>query len=120
MLSSLYGTNPQRLEIDTLEIVKSDWTKIEIMTLIDEMADTYNVSATVMQKVIQCESSYNPKASNRTSREDSWGLAQINRMAHPYISKEQAIDPVFATEFLAKNLAKGKGSMWSCYQKYYG
>lgn len=88
--------------------------------MIDTTAATYDVSATVMHKVISCESTYDYNAVNKTQKEYSVGLVQINRMAHPNITLEQAKDPIFATEFLAKNLKKGKGQMWSCYQKYYG
>ncbi len=121
VLISLYA-NGTKISADdpVIPIVKSSWTKAELIALIDTTADTYNVSALVMKKVISCESQYNINAINKTSKEYSVGLVQINRKAHPYITVEQAKDPEFAITFLAKNLKKGKGNMWSCYSKHYG
>ena len=50
-------------------------------------------------------------------REKSYGLSQIHLPSHPNISLEQATDPDFAIEFMAQNLSKGKGKMWTCYRK---
>ena len=33
------------------------------------------------------------------------------------ITKEQAFDPEFSIDFLAKNLAKGNGKIWTCFSK---
>lgn len=82
-----------------------------------------------MHQVVACESGYNhmvqshhrytatnvPKGYNVGDREQSYGLVQIHLPAHPHVSHDEAIDPEFATEFLARNLAAGRGSMWSCY-----
>jgi len=51
-------------------------------------------------------------------REQSFGLVQIHLPAHTNVSKEQALDPEFAIDFLAKNLAQGRGAMWSCYKSH--
>ena len=51
-------------------------------------------------------------------REQSFGLVQIHLPAHRTITKEQALDPEFAIDFLAKNLAQGRGTMWSCYKMH--
>jgi len=80
-------------------------------------AKKYSVSESVMDKVIKCESGYNPNANAHTSREDSWGLVQINLKAHKTITKEQAIDPDFALNFLAENLARNNGRIWTCFRK---
>lgn len=84
--------------------------------LITFYSEYYNVSEDVLHKVINCESRYNPKAHN-SNGEDSWGLVQINLDAHKSITIEQATDPNFAIDFLAKNISKGKGSMWTCWRK---
>lgn len=76
----------------------------------------YKVSETLVRKIIKCESGFNPQAHNLTVREDSWGLSQINLKAHKNITKEQATDSKFAVNFLAENLAKGKGKMWTCWK----
>ena len=77
----------------------------------------YNVKESVMRKVISCESSYKIKAVGDNGK--SFGLVQIHQPSHPYITQEQAFDPHFALDFLAKNLAKGKGNMWTCYRLHF-
>lgn len=53
----------------------------------------------------------------KDGREESYGLAQINLPAHPEISYAQATTPEFAIEFMAKEMADGKASEWSCWRK---
>lgn len=81
-----------------------------------------------MLAVVDCESQYDidvqsqhrytptnvPKGYKVGDREQSFGLVQVHLPAHPNITKAQAIDPEFAVEFLATNLAAGNGNMWSC------
>jgi hypothetical protein len=57
-----------------------------------------------------------PRGFRVGDREQSFGLVQIHLPAHPQVSKEQALDPEFAINFLAKSLQNGKGGMWSCYK----
>lgn len=97
-----------------------------------EYANKYNVSGELMEKIVRCENhELNPKLQSKLKykfsdpssgiiygeREMSYGLAQIHLPAHPGISYEQATDVDFSLDFMAKNIAKGKGSMWSCYNK---
>lgn len=81
-----------------------------------------------MSAIIACESGWNPNIQSKHvyteknvpkgyrvgDREQSFGLVQIHAPAHPNITKEQALDPEFAIEFLAKNLKAGKHRMWTC------
>ena len=85
-----------------------------------------------MNKVVNCESGYvvDIQSNHRYKKdrphegvvkgqqEQSFGLVQVHLPAHPSVSLEQAIDPEFAIDFLAKNLAKGRGTMWSCYSSH--
>ena len=82
---------------------------------ISSIAYKYNVPEKTMFKIISCESSFNPNNHTESSRENSWGLVQINLKAHPEITKEEAVDPDFALTYLAKNLSEGRGGMWTCY-----
>ena len=84
--------------------------------IISQKAFQYGVNAKLVSKIINCESNFNPNAVNITSREESYGLVQINLKVWKNITKEQATDPTFAVDYLAKNLSKNKGSMWSCYK----
>ena len=46
-------------------------------------------------------------------REQSWGLVQIHIPVHD-VTIEQAIDPEFAIDFMAKNMSEGRTSWWTC------
>ena len=77
-------------------------------------ADEYGVSLELMTDIIQCESKWKPEAIGDGG--NSHGLIQIHLPSHPYVTEEQAHDPEFAIDFLAKNLALGKGTMWTCFK----
>jgi hypothetical protein len=70
----------------------------------------------LLTEVIRCESTFKVNAINHTDREYSVGLVQINLFAHKNITEEQAKDPVFAIEFLVKNVSEGRGYWWTCYR----
>lgn len=88
-----------------------------VENLIDEYSLKYEVSASVMRNVIMCESSFNPNAVGDGG--NSFGLVQIHLPSWPSVSREQALDPEFAVEFLAKNLAIHNGKIWTCYRMLY-
>ena len=87
---------------------------ITLSDKIEQLADNYSVSSITMKKVISCESDYDTQAVGDHGH--SFGLVQINLPSHPEITKEQALNEDFAIDYLAKNLASGKGRMWSCYR----
>ena len=89
-------------------------TTSELITL---YADKYNVSAKTMHRVIKCESNYKANAVGDGGR--SFGLVQIHLPSNPKVTKAQAQDREFAINFLAKNLAKGNGRMWTCWKMFY-
>lgn len=88
--------------------------------VIAKYANLYKVSYIEMYKTMKCESSLNPNAINSTTREYSVGISQINLMAHKHITVEQAKDVEFASEFMAKEFAKGNKRIWTCYVKIFG
>ena len=93
---------PQR----TLE----DYTPQE---LVQYFAEQYNVSADNMLTTMFCESSFNPEAVGDGG--NSYGLSQIHLPSWKgTITKEQALDPVFVTEFMAKQFAEDKEYLWTC------
>lgn len=67
-----------------------------------------------MREIIHCESSGNPNAIGDNGQ--SYGLAQIHLPSWPDISKEQALDPEFAINFLAEKLSKNQGYLWTCWR----
>jgi hypothetical protein len=98
-----------------------EWTPERIEQEIEEQAEKYGADAGLMKRIIACESngsttiqSYHKRPDG--SREQSYGLVQIYLPAHPNVTYEQAIDPQFAIEFMAKNIVKNP-RMWSCYKE---
>jgi len=88
-----------------------------IQRLIDFDAAFYGVSPALMRGIIARESAFDQYAEYRhLPREDSVGLVQINLVAHPLITRADALSPVFAINYLAENLAAGNGAMWSTYK----
>lgn len=97
-----------------IEEVKYD--KDMISQIIGYYAHEYNVSEKIMNKVIACESTYNPQAIGDGGK--SFGLSQIHLPSWGgKITKEQATNPYFAVEFLAEKLSKGQGRLWTCWRK---
>lgn len=85
--------------------------------LVQHFASQYNVSAEKMLATMKCESSLNIYAEG--DNHTSFGISQIHLPAHPEVTKEQAFNPVFASEFMAKEFARGHQRIWSCYRILY-
>lgn len=51
------------------------------------------------------------------TQEKSYGICQIHLPDNPDVSYEQAINPEFCVEFMAKEFAKGNQSKWMGYKK---
>lgn len=110
-----------------IEIV---YTDERVRELAKEIAEAHGVSFYVMDVVITCESGWDydidsklrytysdpARGIYRGELEQSFGLAQIHLPHWPDITEEQAKDPVFALNFMAKKLATGKGYLWTCYR----
>jgi len=62
---------------------------------------------------IECESSFNKDAIGDSG--NSYGLAQIHLPSHPYITKEQALNPFFALNWMSNEWSKGNAKIWSCW-----
>lgn len=143
LLSKNTASYDSPYEHPALEEIRTIWTEEELLTLSAKIATEHNVSVAQMQSVIQRECPWNFKdgvkyydESNAQSRlrynegqisrhsdwgkvgdrERSHGCAQIHEPAHPEISREQALDPVWSFTYLAENLAKGNGGIWTTYQ----
>lgn len=105
---------------------------------VKRFAQKYSVSYLTMERVIDCENdTWDPERQSQVrytegqiarnphwgvagEREKSFGLVQIhipagNKWNGKTITEEMAKDPLFAIEFLAYKLSKGRGGMWSCY-----
>lgn len=98
-------------------IAEHNVVKPSIKQLIHKSAIKYGVSEEKMSNTIKCESQYNPNTVGDGGY--SYGLVQIHLPSHPSVTKEQALNPEFATDFMAENFANGKAHMWTCYRKLY-
>lgn len=92
-----------------------------VKAAIARYARKYGVNEGIMTFVVDCETAgtFDPSIQSRHilpdgSREQSFGLAQINLPANPEISLAQAKDPDFSLDFLARALSKGEFWRWSC------
>lgn len=74
------------------------------------------MSGNELVATLKCESGFNPKAVGDKGK--SFGIAQIHLPAHPTITKQQALDPMWAIDWTAQQFAKGeKGKrMWTCWR----
>lgn len=92
-------------------------------------AEKYEVSEDKFRRTVMCESAASttiqslvPDEEGPNGQEDSWGIAQIHLPDHPEISKEEALDPDFSLDYMAKVFAKGEAvrkQMWGCYRALY-
>ena len=101
-----------------------------VVALVEKYADKYDVSTTSLMRTLRNEnntfqfdrqSELTYKAGNRWgfpagTREKSYGVAQIHLPDHPAITMEQATNPEFAVEFMAKMFSQGKARMWMGYK----
>lgn len=89
--------------------------KEAISEIIEYNAQKYGVSSKVMHTVIKCESSYIVDIVGDSG--NSYGLSQIHLPSwRGTITKEEALNPFFAVDFLAKHLSENKGYLWTCYR----
>lgn len=116
---------PQEVLIE----VVYNWSEERINKEVEDKAKEYKVSADLMKAIINCESQGSttiqsnhryhagnvPKGYKIGDREMSFGLSQIHLPAH-HVTKEEAIDPKFAIDFMAKNISEGHANWWSCYK----
>lgn len=90
---------------------------LPVPEIIKHFSTQYNVSYSEMYETVKCESSFNTKAIGDNN--GSFGISQINLRWNPEVTKEQAFDPVFAAEFMAKKFSQGKADRWTCWRKIY-
>lgn len=95
----------------TTEVIATT-TESALHALVAQEAAKAGVNPYTMDKVINCESQWNPKAVG--DHGTSYGLAQIHLPAHPDITKAQAEDPKYAIHFMATMFAEGNENAWTC------
>lgn len=112
---------------DPLPVIQNNYgkvyTKQQIGEIVNYYATKYNVDADKMINTINCESQFSNIQSNIVQngiRENSWGLVQINLYYNPTVTKEQALDPYFSIEWMAKEFSTNHQSKWTCFRNLYG
>lgn len=95
---------------------------VSLPEMATRIALEHHISPTALKNLVKSESSWNPKAKGDFNAKKgtycSYGLAQINICAHPKITKAQALDPEWALDWTAKQIANGNGWWWvsgNCY-----
>jgi len=91
------------------------------------VSETKGVSGHQIIRVIACESEFKSIQSNLKyefsdpsrgiylgEQEKSYGIAMIHLPDNPAITKEQALDPIFAIEFITSEFSKGNQWKWTC------
>src|SRR3990167_1723535 len=97
--------NTRAIEVITSETIQ----ETRIKYLIDKIYQTarvYGVNGYHMERTIECESRFNniqSTAYKNGVREDSWGIAQIHLPSHPEVNRDEALDELFAIEWMASN-----------------
>lgn len=99
-----------------------------VKRLVDIYAKKYHVSAKKMMETLENEndtfdfdrqSELKYKKNNRwklSGYEQSYGIAMIHLPDNPSVTKEEAINPEFAVEFMAKEFALGHQHRWMGYE----
>ncbi len=121
----------------TPEVISKEKQEIELPVkvltfeeLVNKYAQKYKVSESEMLRVLNCENNTgDPKLQSslvydrdhpewgvvKGEREKSFGYCQIHLPSHPDVTYEQAIDPEFCAEFMAKKFSENRQSEWMCY-----
>jgi hypothetical protein len=92
-------------------------TRADFERFIDDNASKYGVDPEYIKQIVSCETgnTWDPSIQSgyyrNGIREDSWGLAQLNKPLTKGITYEQAKDPTFALTYLMSHLHKDH---WSC------
>lgn len=76
----------------------------DILNLIFDAANQYEIHPSLLAALLFQESSFDPTRIGDTDPNDV-GIAQINLPSHPSVAREQALDPSFAIPWAAKYLA---------------
>lgn len=94
------------------------YTQENASVIIEAYAAHNGIPAAPLIATLACESKFNPASVG--DHGTSFGVAQIHLPAHPEITKTQALDPLWAIDWTAKEFALGHQGMWSCYRALYG
>jgi hypothetical protein len=78
-----------------------------------QIAIDHNISFEIMDKIITDESKWEPNPIGHNDGGKSAGIAQIYLPSHPEITKEQALDPLWAINWVADEIKVGREWQWT-------
>lgn len=81
--------------------------------IIASYAIHYGIPIQPLVDTLRCESNFNAAAVGDYGT--SYGVAQIHLSAHPEITKKEALDPLWAIDWAARQFKVGNATMWTCY-----
>lgn len=93
----------------------------DIKLIIIETAFRHEINVHKFLGIARCESKFRSIQSEIIKngiQEESYGIFQIHLPSHPTVTKEEALDPYFASEWSAEKFKKTP-QMWTCYRKLY-
>lgn len=99
---------------------------VDLEAYIYEAAAREGVKGVRLYHTLYCESGLQPNIqssvpdpSGPNGREDSWGIAQIHLPSHPEVSRENALDPIWAIDWAAYQFSQGNARWWTCWRLLY-
>jgi soluble lytic murein transglycosylase-like protein len=105
-----------KVEVEEAPIEKPYLAPKTVVEVIVETARLHAIDEKKFLAVAKCESSLNPSAVGDGGK--SYGLFQIHLPSHPDVSKEDALNQVWASEWAAKKFKKNP-RIWTCFNKLY-
>lgn len=115
MFFALFGTPTPAL---AAELPIPIYASSTAESIIVATAIHYGISGKEFLGTLQCESGLNKNAVG--DHDTSFGVAQIHLPAHKDISKEQALDPMWAIDWSARQFAAHNEKIWTCWRGKYG
>ena len=92
-----------------------------VRNYVEQEAIKVGVDPKMVYSIVNCESGFVPQQSKHLTKtgeqEDSWGVWQIHLPSHPTITREQAMDVEWSTNWSLGEIKKGNAYLWSCWHK---
>lgn len=129
-IAQLPQPEPVSIEITVDPIKKSFITREDIVTLVAMFAVKHGLDPNKRSELfatVLCEApknadgTYDPAGQSRHitkkgTREDSWGVTQINLPSHKDITRVQAQSAEWSINWMASAFSDGKEAMWTCWR----
>lgn len=121
MAAEIQAPQPVVENLTKAEEIKLDFTSATtVKTYIELKAMEKGVDPKLALRIAKCESNFVPQQSKHIrkdgTREKSFGVWQIHLPAHPEITKQQAMDVEWSTDWALNQMKKGNAKIWSCYR----